>query len=116
MVALRGNAPRSSAYRAGALLLSYKAMAEGVGVAPTQPEGSLGFRDRGITTLPTIRKGRGSGSGLPKPRELASPEGTVAVATCGAPTSSSFRGRPSAADLHPDKWLPGLDSHQHRTA
>ena len=31
-------------------------LADGVGIAPTQPAGSLGFRDRGITTLPTIRK------------------------------------------------------------
>ena len=30
-------------------------LADGVGIAPTQPAGSLGFRDRGITTLPTIR-------------------------------------------------------------
>ena len=34
-------------------------MADGVGIAPTQPEGSLGFRDRGITALPTIRNGQG---------------------------------------------------------
>src|SRR5579859_1880192 len=34
-------------------------MADGVGIAPTQPEGSLGFRDRGITALPTIRKWSG---------------------------------------------------------
>jgi hypothetical protein len=30
-------------------------MADGVGIAPTQPGGSLGFQDRGITALPTIR-------------------------------------------------------------
>ncbi len=30
-------------------------LADGVGIAPTQPAGSLGFRDRGITSLPTIR-------------------------------------------------------------
>ena len=34
-------------------------VADGVGIAPTQPGGSLGFRDRGITALPTIRNGRG---------------------------------------------------------
>ena len=34
-------------------------MADGVGIAPTQPGGSLGFRDRGITALPTIRNGQG---------------------------------------------------------
>ena len=46
-------------YQPGALLLSYRTMADGVGIAPTQPGGSLGFRDRGITTLPTIRNGQG---------------------------------------------------------
>lgn len=29
-------------------------VADGVGIAPTQPGGSLGFRDRGIAALPTI--------------------------------------------------------------
>ena len=56
MVVPRGNAPRSSGYQPGALLLSYETMADGVGIAPTQPGGSLGFRDRGITALPTIRR------------------------------------------------------------
>src|ERR1043166_4350785 len=37
-------------------------LAEGVGSAPTQPGGSLGFRDRGITALPTIRNGQGGRS------------------------------------------------------
>ena len=35
MVVPRGNAPRSSGYQPGALLLSYETMAEGVGNAPT---------------------------------------------------------------------------------
>ena len=35
MVVPRGNAPRSSGYQPGALLLSYRTMAEGVGNAPT---------------------------------------------------------------------------------
>ena len=108
VVASRGDAPRSSAYQAGALLLSYKAMADGVGIAPTQPGGSLGFRDRGITTLPTIRNGQGGGSGLPKPCQSEARDGTVANATRSAPADGraqapSFRGRPSAADLHPEK-------------
>jgi hypothetical protein len=34
-------------------------VADGVGIAPTQPGGSLGFRDRGITALPTIRRKSG---------------------------------------------------------
>src|SRR5437773_9532810 len=83
MVVQRGNAPRSSAYRAGALLLSYTTygkMADGVGIAPTQPGGSLGFRDRGIAALPTIRNGQGGRS-------------------CTA--ASWFRTRPSAADITP---------------
>src|SRR5437867_10135421 len=33
-------------------------LADGVGIAPTQPGGSLGFRDRGIAALPTIRNGQ----------------------------------------------------------
>ena len=37
-------------------------LADGVGIAPTQPEGSLGFRDRGITALPTIQIGQGGGN------------------------------------------------------
>src|SRR3989441_12488188 len=65
MVLRRGNAPRSSAYQAVALLLSYRTLrklADGVGIAPTQPGGSLGFRDRGIAALPTIRNGQGGRS------------------------------------------------------
>ena len=42
----------------GLLRLRVK-VADGVGIAPTQPGGSLGFRDRGITALPTIRNGQG---------------------------------------------------------
>src|SRR5260370_3841751 len=57
-----GTAPASSGYQPGALLLSYETMADGVGIAPTQPGGSLGFRDRGITALPTIRNGQGGRS------------------------------------------------------
>ena len=68
-------------------------MADGVGIAPTQPGGSLGFRDRGITALPTIRNGQGGRS-----------------CTCDLlvpnPDSSGL------LTLHPEKWLPDLDSHQ----
>ena len=45
----------------GLLRLRVK-VADGVGIAPTQPGGSLGFRDRGITALPTIRNGQGGRS------------------------------------------------------
>src|SRR5881398_3442432 len=54
-------------------------MADGVGVAPTQPGGSLGFRDRGITALPTIRNGQG-----------------------GRTRTGVLRARPSAADIDPE--------------
>ena len=62
LVVPAGNAPASSGYQPGALLLSYETMADGVGIAPTQPGGSLGFRDRGITALPTIQNGQGGRS------------------------------------------------------
>ena len=42
-------------------------MADGVGIAPTQPGGSLGFRDRGIATLPTIRNRQGWRDSHPRP-------------------------------------------------
>ena len=44
------------------LSLRVNKLADGVGIAPTQPGGSLGFQDRGITALPTIRNGQGGGS------------------------------------------------------
>ena len=68
-------------------------MADGVGIAPTQPGGSLGFRDRRITALPTIR------NGLPS---VAGQQRLVRVAGV-APATSSFRTRPSAADITPWK-------------
>src|SRR5437867_13331586 len=36
LVVPAGNAPASSGYQPGALLLSYRTMADGVGIAPTQ--------------------------------------------------------------------------------
>src|SRR6059036_1510949 len=65
LVVPAGNAPASSGYQPGAPLLSYRTsrkLADGVGIAPTQPGGSLGFRDRGIAALPTIRNGQGGRS------------------------------------------------------
>ena len=62
-----GNAPQSSAYRAGALLLSYRTMADGVGVAPTPAYTALGFRDRGIAALPTIQMALAEGLSPPSP-------------------------------------------------
>ena len=72
---------------------------DGVGIAPTQPGGSLGFQDRGITALPTIRNGQGGRS-------------CTLVAVREHPPRSE-RGR-LLLTLHPENWLPGLDSHQHR--
>src|SRR2546422_4789148 len=68
-------------------------LADDVGIAPTQPGGSLGFRDRGITTLPTIRNGQGGRSCA---CDLLVPN----------PDASGL------LTLHPGKWLPDLDSHQ----
>ena len=58
----------------GFLSLRVLELADGVGIAPTQPEGSLGFRDRGITALPTIRNGQG---GETRTRVLPAPNRAV---------------------------------------
>src|SRR6266496_4016083 len=102
MVVRRGNAPRSSAYQAGALLLSYRThrkLADGVGIAPTQPGGSLGFRDRDIAALPTIRNGQGGRS-----------------CTCDLLVLNLLAAckRPSAADVTPrKKWRSRKESRLH---
>ena len=44
LVVPRGNAPRSLAYQASALLLSYRTMAEGVGNAPTSARADPVFK------------------------------------------------------------------------
>ena len=62
-------------------------MADGVGIAPTQTAGSLGFRDRGITALPTILK-------MFRVERIALP-------------SSSFQARPSAIDITPSSDARG---------
>src|SRR5262245_56764805 len=46
LVVPHGNAPRSLAYQASALLLSYETMAEGVGNAPTSAMCRSCFRDK----------------------------------------------------------------------
>ena len=56
-------------------------MADGEGIAPTRACAPLGFRDRGIAALPTIRK-------------------MVRVERIALPTSS-FQVRPSATDITP---------------
>ena len=70
MVVPAGNAPASSGYQPGALLLSYGTMAEGVGNAPTS----------------------------------------------AVPILFSGQVQPACICLPSLNWLPGLDSHQHRTA
>ena len=60
-------------------------LADGVGIAPTQPEGSLGFRDRGITTLPTIRAKLAARVGLaPTPCGLTNRRATLTPPGNGA--------------------------------
>ena len=54
-------------------------MADGVGIAPTQPEGSLGFRDRGITALPTIRKMAARVGLAPTPNGLTGRRATLTL-------------------------------------
>src|SRR6266496_2831151 len=71
-------------------------LADGVGIAPTQPGGSLGFRDRGITALPTIRNGQGGRS-----------------CTCDVPVPRCLRTATSAlkTELHSEKWRTRRDLH-----
>src|SRR5712692_34623 len=57
MVVPRGNAPRSLAYRARALLLSYRTMAEGVGNAPTSARADPVFETGAASLyLPAFRE------------------------------------------------------------
>src|SRR5260370_19691035 len=67
MVVPRGNAPRSLAYRAGALLLSYRTMAEGVGNAPTSARADPVFETGAASLyLPAFREMvRGASFALP---------------------------------------------------
>jgi hypothetical protein len=71
MVVPRGNAPRSSGYQPGALLLSYGTMAEGVGNAPTSAMPILfsGQVQPAYICLPSIngQGGRSCTCGLPVP-------------------------------------------------
>ena len=82
LVVPAGNAPASSGYQPGALLLSYETMAEGVGNAPTSDDADPVF-ETGAASLY-----------LPAFHEVVRVAGI-------APASSSFRGRPSAADITP---------------
>src|SRR5213593_1974597 len=89
MVVRRGNAPRSSAYQAGALLLSYRTfrkLADGVGIAPTQP----------------CRLTRFSGPGHCCSANHPKWSGWQELHLGGrAQAPSWFRTRPSAADITP---------------
>ena len=58
LVVPRGNAPRSLAYQASALLLSYRTMAEGVGNAPTSARADPVFKTGAASSyLPAFRDG-----------------------------------------------------------
>jgi hypothetical protein len=57
MVVLAGNAPASSGYQPGALLLSYGTMAEGVGNAPTSARADSVFETGAASSyLPAFRE------------------------------------------------------------
>src|SRR5204862_3998036 len=57
MVVPRGNAPRSLAYQASALLLSYRTVAEGVGNAPTSARADPVFKTGAASLyLPAFQK------------------------------------------------------------
>src|SRR3954453_19792068 len=93
MVVPAGNAPASSDYQPGALLLSYETMAEGVGNAPTSARADRVFKTGAASLyLPAFQKWSGW-----QELHLRPPR--------------SERGR-LLLTLHPEKWLPDLDSHQ----
>ena len=80
MVVPAGNAPASSGYRPGALLLSYRTMAEGVGSAPTS-----------VVTDPVFETGAAS-LYLPAFHKLAARVGL-------APTPNGLTGRRATLTL-----------------
>ena len=94
MVVPRGNAPASSGYQPGALLLSYRTMAEGVGNAPTS-----------VVTDPVFETGAAS-LYLPAFHKLAARVGL-------APTPNGLTGR-RATLTPPGKWRCRQDFHLHR--
>ena len=93
MVVPAGNAPASSGYQPGALLLSYETMAESVGNAPTSARADPVFKTGAASLyLPAFQKWSGwQELHLRPPR---SEQGRLLLT------------------LHPEKWLPDLDSHQ----
>jgi hypothetical protein len=97
MVVPRGNAPRSSGYQPGALLLSYRTMAEGVGNAPTSAMPIL-FSRQVQPAYICLPSKEWSGWQELHLRPPGSEPGRLLLT------------------LHPENWLPGLDSHQHRAA
>src|SRR5438876_1016953 len=87
MVVPAGNAPASPGYRPGALLLSYRTMADGVGSAPTS-----------VVTDPVFETGAAS-LYLPAFRKLAARVGL-------APTPNGLTGRRATLTL-PGNGAPG---------
>ena|SRR5439155_5457534 len=96
--------PSRSALRRGTLRpLRHRGrrLADGAGIAPTQPGGSLGFRDRGITALPTIRNCQGGRNQTCLKRFMrplsvllsSSPQSKMVESVGSAPTSTCLQGR-----------------------
>ena len=81
-------------------------LADGVGIAPTQPAGSLGFRDRGITTLPTIRAKLAARVGLaPTPCGLTNRRATL------TPPGNGAAGRISTCIVPFRRRMPHVFDH-----
>src|SRR5208283_1543568 len=93
MVVPAGNAPASPGYRPGALLLSYRTMAEGVGSAPTSVYTDPVFETGAASLyLPAFRKMAARVGLAPTPRGL-----TGRRATLTPPGNRNWRCR---QDLH----------------
>ena len=98
MVVPRGNAPRSSGYQPGALLLSYKTMAEGVGNAPTSVSTDPVFETGAASLyLPAFHKMAArvglapTPNGLTGRRATLTPPGNIELALPAGFPPASFR-------------------------
>ena len=103
LVVRRGNAPRSSGYQPDALLLSYGTMAEGVGPRfarrtsvpwETNLWRNWEFKCSDLGVADPVFKTGAASLYLPAFRKMVRVTGV-------APATSSFRTRPSAADITP---------------
>src|SRR4051812_1166301 len=98
MVVPAGNTPASSGYQPGALLLSYKTMAEGVGNAPTSALPILFSRQvqPAYICLPSVKLAARVGlaptpSGLTDRRATLTPPGNIELALPAGLSPASFR-------------------------